>query len=571
MVEGSVLRSGDEVRASARLVHASSDVSIWHQSYERDLRDVLILQSEVARSIAEEIRGTLWSQQRQRRAVRGRVSPRAAEAYFKGLSASHWEQDGYFRQAIEEESDFALAHAALAVNLVAKGWVGWPFPPEEAFGGARRSALEALLIDRELSAAHAVMGWVAFSFDWQWPASEKRFRRAIEIDPGNGWARSGLALLLAATGRFEEALAEAERARDLDPLSVWANVDLCRILYYGRRYDDALRRLYQRFDPVSADVHRVRWQLLEATGEAEAAILARLIFEKLDGTPAPVIEAWDEALHTSGRTGFWREFIGVHLTTPEKLVWAVHLAEAHTLLEERNQALTWLETAYERRRPRMVFLAVDPIWDPLRSDPRFNDLLKRMNLPSALPAAGRLHRLGLERRGHLDRVDVVGQPGDDGQGRGIASQVVAEDPVPARHGRGSVRRPMMTVVAGRPENIADVLDGDSVLPQPRQVRRRSSESSGGGHVSRALQSVARSAQVLVELGAATLKQRPDLVLVQRRPCDLGHGLVRHLSLGRCSERWRSEQHCGAAGQEDLRCASHDSSFLRGDGLSCPST
>ena len=596
VVEGSVLRSGDEVRVSARLVHASSDVPIWHQSYERNLRDVLILQSEVARSIAEEIRGTLWSQQRNRRAVRGRVSPRAAEAYFKGLSASRWEQAGYFRQAIEEESDFALAHAALAGNLVAKGWVGWPFPPEEAFGGARRSALEALMIDRELSAAHAVLGWVAFSFDWEWPASEKRFRRAIEIDPGNGWARSGLALLLAATGRFEEALAEAERARELDPLSVWPNVDLCRILYYARRYDEALRRLYRRFDPVSADLHRVRWQLLEATGEREAAISARLIFEKLDGTPAPVIETWDEALQTSGRTGFWREFIRVHLTTPEKLVWAVHLAEAHTLLEERDQALTWLETAYDRRRPRTVFLGVDPIWDPLRSDPRFNDLLRRMNLPrperpeagmnrdlqagktsavldrrddsdTLLPAA--VHRLGLERRGHLDRVDVVDQPGDDGHGRGIASQVVADDPVPARHGRGSVRRPMMNVVAGGPQNIGDVLDGDPVLPQPRQVRRRGPERSGGGHVPRAVRSVARSAQVLVELRAAALKQRPDLVLVQRRLCDFGHG---HLFLGRCSERRRGDQHRDAAGQEDLRCASHDSSFqVTGQvRLSCPS-
>ncbi len=577
LVEGSVLRSGDEVRVSARLVHASSDVAIWHQSYERNLRDVLILQSEVARSIAEQIRGTLWSQQRHRRAVRGRVSPRAAEAYFKGLSASHWKQAEYFRQAIEEESDFALAHAALAGNLVAKGWAGWPFPPEEAFGGARRSALEALMIDRELSAAHAVLGWVAFSFDWQWRASEKRFRRAIEIDPGNGWARSGLALLLTATGRFEEALAEAERARDLDPLSVWPNVDLCRILYYARRYDDALRRLYPRFDPVSADLHRVRWQLLEATGEFEAAISARLIFEKLDGTPAPVIEAWDEAFHTSGRPGFWREFIRVHLATPEKLVWAVDLAEAHTLLEERDQALTWLETAYARRRPRMVFLGVDPIWDPLRSDPRFHDLLNRMNLPPAiqastvhdrrddsktlLPSAGRLHRLGLERRGHLDRVDVVDHPGDDGESRDVASEAVPEDSPPARHGGGAIRRPMMGVLAGRPEDIAGMLDGDSVLPQPRQVRRRSSESSGGGHVARTVQSVARSAQVLVELRAATLKQRPDLVLAQRRPCDLGHGLVLHLSLGRCSEGRRSDQHRGAAGQEDLRCTSHDSSFL----------
>ncbi len=383
VVEGSVLRSGDEVRVSARLVHASSDVPVWDRSYARKMRDVLILQSEVARSIAGEIRGTLGSRQQSRPAVLGTVSPRAAEAYFKGLNASQWEKAGYFRQAIEEESDFALAHAALAGSLVAKGWVGWPFPPEEAFGGARRAALEALMIEPELSGAHAVLGWVAFSFDWQWPASEKRFRRAIAIDPGNGWARSGLALLFAATGRFEEALAEAERARELDPLSVWANVDLCRILYYARRYDEGLRRLYQGFDPVSAHVHRVRWQLLEATGDLEAATSARLIFEKLDGTPAPVIEAWDEALETSGRTGFWREFVNIHLTTPEPLVWAVQVAVAHTLLEERDQALAWLETAYERRRPRMVFLGVNPIWDPLRSDPRFHDLLARMHLPQS--------------------------------------------------------------------------------------------------------------------------------------------------------------------------------------------
>jgi len=383
VVEGSLLRSGDQVRVTAQLVHAESDFQLWADSFERSLQDILVLQGELAQAIAHQVRVSLTPQTLARLEGFGAVSPKAVELYLKGLNSGIWGRIELFQQAIAEEPEFAQAHAALANAYAGHGWIGWPYSPEDAYGPAREAAARALQIDPNLAEGHIAQGLVAIHFDWDWEAAERSFRRAVELDPGNVYALIGVSSYLAAMGRVDEAVSMAERARELDPLSVWSNVQLCQMLYFARQFDRGLDQLHQRWEAQNGMVHHMRWQLLNATGDLEAAAGARLIYEAQSGSPEPVVEIWRKAFTEDGATGFWRAFIKGHEMTPKELYWAVDVAKAHVQIGQLDEALAALETAFERRRSKMAYLGVDPMWDPLRSDPRFQDLLIRMKLPQA--------------------------------------------------------------------------------------------------------------------------------------------------------------------------------------------
>src|SRR5712691_2752197 len=248
VVEGSVLRSGNRVRITAQLIHAATDQHLWAESYERDLRDVLSLQSEVARAIANEIQIKLTPQDHARLASIRSVDPEAYHLYLKGRF--YWNKRTeeslkkgieYFHQAIDLDPNYALAYAGLADCYGLLGWdLFGSLPPREALPIAKAAAKKALEIDDNLSEAHNSLAWTKLVFDWDWSGAESEFKRAIELNPGYAVAHHWYAECLAGMERYDEALAEIKRAQESDPLSLIISAVVGWILYFDRQYDQAI-------------------------------------------------------------------------------------------------------------------------------------------------------------------------------------------------------------------------------------------------------------------------------------------------------------------------------------------
>ena len=384
VVEGSVLRSEDRVRVTAQLIHAASDEHLWAESFERDLRDLLVLQGEVARAIAQQVEVTLTPEEQARLASGKTVDPSASEAYLRGRN--YWSSFNFpaaakaFQEAIDLDPDFARAWAGLAHARQMQGVISFPHPPRVSYALAKDAVTRALELDDDLAEAHAVKGSIALNFDFDWELAHREFQRAIELNPGERHGHTGLAYYFAAMGRFEEALAAAELARELDPLSPMPNLTVCETLYYARQYDRALFQLGEHWDGSFAPNHWLQDRLLQALGDPEAA--AWSAFRQWQGLPQPLLESLEEALTSSGPADFWREMIEYLLAWPKEAIHAKVVAENYTRIGETEKAFEWLEQAYERRDP-LKDLGVDPIWDPIRPDPRFNELLIRLKLPQA--------------------------------------------------------------------------------------------------------------------------------------------------------------------------------------------
>jgi TolB-like protein len=239
VVEGAVERSGDHVRVTANLVQVDPERHLWAESYERDLRDVLVLQSDIARAIAREIRVELTPQEQARLSVYRPVSPEAHEAYLKGLY--FWNQrteEGltkgleYFQKAIELDPNYPQGYAGLADSYAVLAYRGY-LAPQEAYPHARAAALKALELDDDLAEAHTALAAVTEMYDHDWVSAEREFKRAIELSPGYANAHHWYALHLDETGRMEESIAEIKRALELDPLSMIINVNVAVTLYHA--------------------------------------------------------------------------------------------------------------------------------------------------------------------------------------------------------------------------------------------------------------------------------------------------------------------------------------------------
>jgi TolB-like protein len=387
VVEGSVLRSEDRVRVTAQLIHAASDEHLWAESFERDLRDLLALQGEVARAIAQQVEVTLTPEEQTRLASGETVDPAASEAYLRGRN--YWNNFNFpsageaYQEAIDLDPDFARAWAGLARTRQMQGAISFPHPPMVSYALAKEAVTRALELDDNLAEAHAVQGFIALNFDWDWELAQSEFNRAIELNPSATDGHIGLSYYFAALGQIVEAQTAAELARELDPLSPMTHFTLSEILYYARLYDRALFQLGERWDGSFAPNHWLQDRLLQALGDPEAAAWSAFRVLQSGFYEQPLLESLEEALTSSGPAAFWREILDFQLAWPRVAIHAKVVAENYTRLGETEKAFEWLEQAYERRDP-LAHLGVDPIWDPLRSDPRFNDLLIRLKLPQAV-------------------------------------------------------------------------------------------------------------------------------------------------------------------------------------------
>jgi TolB-like protein/DNA-binding winged helix-turn-helix (wHTH) protein/tetratricopeptide (TPR) repeat protein len=387
IVEGSVLRSGNRIRINVQLVQADGQKRIWGQTYERDVRDVLAVQSEVTRAIVDEIRVKLTPGEQARLASVRPLNPEAHVAYAKGRFFWNKRTDEglrtaveFFEQAIEKDPGYALAYVGLADSWVPRAWYAY-LPPKEAFPRAKEAVTRALELDPDLAEAHTTLGFINLYHDWDWTAAEREFRRAIQLNANYANAHHWYAEYLSLVGRHEAAIREAERARELDPLSSIINTWVGSRYFFARRYDTAVQqyRNVVEQDPNFVPAHLALGQAYEQTKMFPGAISELEKAVRLSGGSPLYVAALAHAYGVTGRrTDTLRLIDDLKKLATRRYVASFDMAVAWLGLRDNERALASLETAVEDRSPRLLFLMVEPRFDPLRSHPRFERLLQRI-------------------------------------------------------------------------------------------------------------------------------------------------------------------------------------------------
>ena len=390
VVEGTVLRAGDQVRITAQLIDASTDKHLWSQSYEGELRDTLALQDRVARAIAEQIQINLTPrEQAALKSVRV-VNPEAYESYLKGRF--FWNKrtaDGlrvasaYFNQAIEEDPKYAQAYSGLADTYALLGdWQYAVMTPVQAYPKAKAAALKAVEMDSALGEAHNSLAFVLDGFDWDLDAGGKEFERAIELNPGYATAHHWYAWHLGLLGRYDQAIVEMRKAESLDPLSLIINADLAELLVLAHSYDESIRQSRKtiEMDPNFAMAHNQLGQAYlqqrmyeQAIGELQKAV-------QLSAGSPTCIANLARAYALSGRKSEAGKLLNdLKNSSSANNSHASEVAAIYASLGDKDEAMKWLEKGYsERFNPGVL---IRPGFDPLRSDPRFQNLAHRVGLP----------------------------------------------------------------------------------------------------------------------------------------------------------------------------------------------
>lgn len=388
VVEGTVARSGDHVRVTANLIQAFPERHLWAESYDRDLRDVLSLQSELARAITSEVKVKLTPIESVRLANALPVNPEAYQLYLKGRY--FWNKrtkDGlnkaleYFNQAVAIDPNYALAYAGIAECYSPFAYFGY-LPPNEAFPKAREAAMRALAIDDTLAEAHSAWAAEKQYYEWDWAGAEREFKRAIELNPNYATAHSWYAQYLISAGRVQEGLAESKQALLFDPFSLTINNGFGHRLYWAREYDQAIEQC-QKTRELEPNYGAESWTLalaMEQKGELKKAI-AELRSNGSDPENTFALASLGHAYALSGNTAAATAIVraleersrGAYLD-PLCVAWV------YAGLAKKDQAFASLQKAAEQHSPLLTFLKVEPILDPLRSDPRFAALMHQMGL-----------------------------------------------------------------------------------------------------------------------------------------------------------------------------------------------
>jgi TolB-like protein/DNA-binding winged helix-turn-helix (wHTH) protein/Tfp pilus assembly protein PilF len=393
VLEGSVRREGNRVRVSAQLIQVKDQTHLWADSYERDLRDVLVLQSDVARAIAREIEIKLTPQQQARHAGTRPIDPEAYELYLQGRY--FWNkrtEEGfkkaieYFTAAIRKDANYGQAYAGLADSYALLGSIAsTTLPRREAMPKARAAALKALELDDTLAEAHTSLAFVRMHYDWDWPGAEREFARAIGLNPGYATAHHWYAYDLVARGRTDEALREVRRAQEIDPLSTIISADLGEILCYARRDDEAIEQARRtlKADPNFVLAHRVlAWAYQRKHMYAESIAVLERASTLPGATSAGVLPFLGHVYAMAGQRDDARKVLGqLERKSRERCGEGFGLVAVYAGLGDKDQAFACLEKAYQEREGTLILLNVLPPLDPLRSDPRFADLLRRVGLP----------------------------------------------------------------------------------------------------------------------------------------------------------------------------------------------
>ena len=390
VVEGTVLRSGDRVRITAQLIDASSDKHLWSQSYEGELRDTLALQNQVARAIADQIRINVNPQEQAALKNVKVVNPQAYESFLKGRY--FWNKrtaDGlkvalaYFNQATDEDPKYAQAYSGLADTYSLLGdWQYAVMTPKEALPKAKAAAIKALELDSMLGEAHNSLAFCLDGFDWDFDSAGKEFRRAIELNPGYATAHHWYAWHLSLLGRYDEAIVEMRKAENLDPLSLIINADLAELLVLAHSYDESIRQSRKtiEMDPNFALAHNQLAQAYLEKHMNDEAVAELQRAAQLSGGSPTVMANLARAYAACGKRSEAIKLLS-DLKKRSNSIYShgSEIAVIYAALGDTDQAMNWLEKGYEERFNPGVLLR--PGFDPLRSDPRFRDLVRRIGLP----------------------------------------------------------------------------------------------------------------------------------------------------------------------------------------------
>jgi TolB-like protein/DNA-binding winged helix-turn-helix (wHTH) protein/Flp pilus assembly protein TadD len=391
VLEGSVRREPGKVRITARLIQVNDQTHLWARQYDRELNGLLSLQSEITREISGEIQVALGNHKLLQPAPQVPLPSQTYEAYDLYLKAQYFLNKrtvegfrraiDYFQQATAKDPNYARAYAGLADSYALLG--GYSMVPQTEFmAKARAAALRALEIDESLPEAHTALALVVQNYDWDWQTSGREFRRAIELNPNYATAHHWYAEHLTWLGRFDEALRESERARQLDPLSLIIASDNGAILYYSRQYDRAIeqfrsvRELDPNFPRAGMIVHAY----------AQKGMFTEILADMEKSRQIPCNAPWvcSELAYVYGRTG--------HPAQARSALAKLEQFHRHQRLDpvafiipyigmgNKAQAFDWLEKAYTQHSNAMAALKVDPLYDPLRADPRFQNLLRSVGL-----------------------------------------------------------------------------------------------------------------------------------------------------------------------------------------------
>lgn len=391
VVEGTVLRSGDRVRITAQLINASADKHLWSQSYEGELRETLEVQSKVAMAIADQVRINLNPKEQAALVAAKVVNPEAYVSYLKGRY--FWNKRtadslkialAYFNQAIEEDPKYAQAYSGLADTYALLGdWQYAVMTPKEALPKAKAAAIKALELDNSLGEAHNSLAFCLDGFDWDFESAGKEFQRAIELNPGYATTHHWYAWHLALLHRYDDAIAEMKKAQNIDPLSLVINADLAELLAIAHLNDESIQQSQKtiEMDPRFGLAHNHLGQAYLQTRRFDEALAELTKAVDLSGRSPTCIANLARAYAATGNKGEALKLLAdLKQHSTGNYSHGSELAVIYASLGQPDQAMTWLEKGFEERFNPGVLLR--PGFDPLRSDPRFKDLVHRVGLPN---------------------------------------------------------------------------------------------------------------------------------------------------------------------------------------------
>jgi TolB-like protein/Flp pilus assembly protein TadD len=388
ILTGRVVQHGDSLNVQTELVDVGEVSQLWGQQYNRKFAEILAVQEEIAKQVSEKLRLRTTGEEQKRLAKRSTENTEAYQLYLKGRY--YWNRrtadmlkraNEYFQQAIDKDPSYGLAYAGLAESYALFTFYE-VLQPRESCPKAKAAAAKTLEIDETLSEAHAALGWIKMSCDWDWPGSDREFRRALEINPNDGTARMWHGMYFEAMGRLDEAIAERRRAEEAEPLSLIISTVLGQILYFSRRYDEAMEQFRKTLDldPSFVQAHLYLGMVYEQKGmfpEANAELRQAL---SGSGEYPLFISALGHSYAVSGQRRMADEaLVRLQEQTKHRYVAPYDIAAIYIGLQEKDQALQYLEAAYEDRSWWMIWLRTDPRFDSIRGDPRYQDLVRRMH------------------------------------------------------------------------------------------------------------------------------------------------------------------------------------------------
>jgi serine/threonine protein kinase/tetratricopeptide (TPR) repeat protein len=390
ILTGRLIQSGDDLLISVNLEDVQNSRQIWGEQYNRKLSNLVSVQQEIAGDIYARLRPRLAGEEMKLLAKRPTENAEAYQLYLQGLFYwNKWTQADFkkaadfFTQAVQRDPHYALSYAGLADTYSLLGVAGY-LPPSEAWPKAKGAAMQALDIDDSLAEAHTSLGLVKEHFDWDWAGAEREFKRAIELNPNSATAHHWYGDYLSNMGRLDEGMRESKKAVELDPLSLMINTTIGWQLYLTGHNDQAVDQLHKvlDIDPKFSPARRIIEEVYAHMGKHKEAVAEREKALSLSGGPELAASIEDD-FNKSGYKGVLQSWLeGLTELSKHSYVSSYSIAESYMRVGEKQKAFEWLEKAYEDHDSGLVSVAVEPMFEPIRTDPRFKDIVRRLKLPN---------------------------------------------------------------------------------------------------------------------------------------------------------------------------------------------